>query len=124
MGTDLTAGGVRSSSTAGEETGRLGDELGTTPDGGWIAMATTRVPALDDEILPYTRALSVAIVPFLVAGFAVLYIWPDHTAQLWAWPIRPPMTSMMLASAYLGGTYFFLQVPRQPHWHVVATGFL
>ena len=96
----------------------------THRNGGWIAMAKTAVLARDDEILGSTRALSLAIVPFLVGGFALLYLWPGRTAQLWAWPIRSTMTSMMLASAYLGGTYFFLRVLRERHWHVVSTGFL
>jgi hypothetical protein len=34
------------------------------------------------------------------------------------------MTSMTLASAYLGGSYFFLRVLRETRWNVVRTGFL
>ncbi len=78
----------------------------------------------DDRVLHYTRGLSLFIVPFLVVAFVILYLFPDHTARLWAWTIQATMTSMVLASAYLGGAYFFVRVARERHWHEVATGFL
>jgi hypothetical protein len=81
-------------------------------------------PTRDDRVLGYTRGLSTFIVPFLVAAFVILYLFPDHTARLWAWTIQATMTSMVLASAYLGGAYFFVRVAREHHWHEVATGFL
>jgi hypothetical protein len=84
---------------------------------------TSTAPIRDDRVLPYTRGLSLCIVPFLVAGFVILYLFPEHTQRLWAWPIRPTMTAMMLASAYLGGAYFFLRVQRMSRWHVIAPGF-
>jgi hypothetical protein len=78
----------------------------------------------DDRVLPYTRGLSLFIVPFLLAGFVILYLLPAHTQRLWAWPMRPTMSAMFLASAYLGGAYFFLRVLRARRWHEVGTGFL
>lgn len=72
-----------------------------------ILMKTTARTVRDDRVLPYTRGLSLGIVPFLVGGFVILYLFPQHTARLWAWPLRPAMTSMVLASPYLGGAYFF-----------------
>jgi hypothetical protein len=78
----------------------------------------------DDRVLVRTRVLSAVIVPFLLAGFVLLYLFPGDTKRLFAWTINPTMTAMVLASAYLGGTYFFLRVVREPHWHVVKTGFL
>ena len=78
----------------------------------------------DDRVLGYPRGLSLFIVPFLVVAFVILYLFPDHTARLWAWTIQATMTSMVLASAYLGGAYFFVRVAREHHWHEVATGFL
>jgi hypothetical protein len=78
----------------------------------------------DDRVLAYTRALSLFIVPFLVVAFVLLYLLPDHTARLWAWTIPITMTSMILASAYLGGAYFFIQVAASRHWHEVSAGFL
>lgn len=78
----------------------------------------------DDRVLGYTRGLSAFIVPFLVVAFVILYLFPEHTPKLWAWPIAASMTSMMLASAYIGGAYFFLRVIWERHWHEVAAGFL
>lgn len=78
----------------------------------------------DDRVLTYTRGLSAFIAPFLVVAFVILYLLPGHTARLWAWTIPVEMTSMVLASAYLGGAWFFLRVLRERHWHAVGTGFL
>jgi hypothetical protein len=78
----------------------------------------------DDRVLTYTRGLSLVIVPFLVVAFGVLYIFPGDTKNLFAWTIKPTMTPMVLASAYLGGAYFFIHVLHEPRWNVVKTGFL
>lgn len=80
--------------------------------------------ARDDRILGYTKGLSVAIIPFLVVGFLVLYPVPTDTTTWFAWTIHPTMTPMMLASAYLGGAYFFLRVSGSQQWHTVKIGFL
>ncbi|HET9650093.1 MAG TPA: hypothetical protein VFP34_17950 [Microlunatus sp.] len=84
-------------------------------------LATSRA---DDRVLPFTKALSAVIVPFLVLAFVVLYVFPGQTARLFAWPIASTMTSMTLASAYLGGVYFFLRVLRLRRWHMASTGFV
>src|SRR6478752_8869729 len=77
------------------------------------------------KILVYTRVLSAVIVPFLVLAFVVLYVFPDETARWFAWPIKATMTSMTLASAYLGGVYFFTRVAlRERRWQSVRTGFV
>jgi hypothetical protein len=78
----------------------------------------------DDRVLPFTRGLSLFIVPFLVVAWVILYLLPGHTARLWAWAIPSTMTSMVLASAYLGGAYFFIRVFREQQWHHTGTGFL
>jgi hypothetical protein len=58
-------------------------------------------------------------------AFIVLYGFPGETARLWAWPIQSHMTSMLLASAYLGGCYFFLRVLLvERHWAAVRAGFV
>jgi len=76
-----------------------------------------------DAVLPVTRWLAVFIIPFLVAASALLTIWPDRTAQTFAWTIKPPMTAMMLAAAYMGGIVFFVQVARARSWHTIKVGF-
>jgi hypothetical protein len=84
--------------------------------------ATDRV-VHDDRVLPATRALSVFIVPFLVLAFVVLYGWPQDTGRLFAWPIKPPLTALILGSVYLGGAYFFVRAARATRWHTVKGGF-
>jgi hypothetical protein len=81
-------------------------------------------PPRDDRVLPFTRGLSLFIVPFLVVAWVILYLFPTHTASVWAWSIPSTMTSMVLASAYLGGAYFFVRVAGERHWHHTGTGFL
>lgn len=78
-----------------------------------------------DEVLGTTRALSAFIAPFLLAAFVILYGLPGRTPQLWAWPIKAQMTSLLLASAYLGGCYFFVRVLFvERRWAAVRAGFV
>jgi hypothetical protein len=35
-----------------------------------------------DRVFPETQWVSAIIVPFLVAAFAILYLFPDHTQEL------------------------------------------
>src|SRR5689334_21761913 len=79
----------------------------------------------DDRVLATTRALSAFIAPFLLVAFVILYGFPGQTARLWSWPIQAQMTSMLLASAYLGGCYFFLRVLLvERRWVAVRAGFV
>jgi hypothetical protein len=87
-------------------------------------MAANETVTRDDRVLTYTRGLSLFIAPFLLVAFVLLYFFPGDTKQLFAWTIRPTMTPMVLASAYLGGAYFFLRVLRAPRWNALKTGFL
>jgi len=78
----------------------------------------------NDRVFPETRWVSVIIVPFLVAAFVILYLFPDHTQELFAWGIQPRMSAMMLGAAYIGGAYFFVRVAANALWHWVKVGFL
>jgi len=78
----------------------------------------------NDRVFPETRWVSVIIVPFLVAAFVILYLFPDHAQELFAWGIQPRMSAMMLGAAYLGGAYFFVRVAAFARWHWVKVGFL
>ena len=72
-----------------------------------------------------TPALSAFIAPFLLVAFVILYGFPGETARLWSWQIQSHMTSMLLASAYLGGCYFFLRVLLvERRWAEVRAGFV
>jgi hypothetical protein len=81
-------------------------------------------PARDDQILPLTRWVSAAIIPFLVVAFAVLYPFPGDTGRLFAWPVKPAVTPMILGSVYLGGAYFFARAATARQWHTVKGGFI
>jgi len=87
------------------------------------SVAVPREKSADDRVLRPTRLLAAGIIPFLVTGFLILYIVPGRTGELFAWPIAPTMTAMLLASAYAGGVWFFVSVLRAPEWHTVAEGF-
>jgi hypothetical protein len=79
--------------------------------------------AHDDRVLRTTRVVSAVIVPFLVLAFVVLYGWPAETGRLFAWPIKPPLTALLLGSVYLGGAYFFVRAVRAGRWHTIKGGF-
>jgi hypothetical protein len=78
----------------------------------------------DDRVFPETRWVAAIIVPFLVVAFAILYVFPDHTKELFAWTIQPRMSAMLLGAAYIGGAYFFVRVATFARWHWVKVGFL
>jgi hypothetical protein len=77
-----------------------------------------------DRILPETRALAILVIPFLVAAFGILYLFPLQTERLFAWKLQPAMSAMMLGAAYAGGIYFFTGVLLAKQWHKIKTGFL
>jgi hypothetical protein len=89
-----------------------------------MATPDPRTSAHDDRVLALTRWVSLVIIPFLVLAFAVLVPWPGDTARLFAWAIKPALTSMVLGSVYLGGAYFFLRAFRAREWHTVKGGFI
>ena len=70
-----------------------------------------------------TRLLALVILPFLLGAFTILYVFPMDTARLFAWPIKPTMTSLVLASADCGGAYFFVRVLFERRWNVIKIGF-
>jgi hypothetical protein len=79
---------------------------------------------LEDAVLPVTRWLAIIIIPFLVVAAILLYIWPNNTDKTFAWTIKPSMTPMMLAAAYMGGIVFFGNVAVSRKWHTIKVGFL
>ena len=84
------------------------------------AMAT----APSDTVFSSTRLLAVVIVPILVAAFVILYLFSGDTGRLFAWPVKPPMSALMLGGTYLGGAYFFAIAATTRRWHYVSLGFL
>lgn len=80
-------------------------------------------PRRDDRVLVATRAVAAAIVPFLVIAVVLLYGFPRRTGELFAWPIDPPLSAYLLASAYVGGIWYFVRVVVARRWHTVRHGF-
>jgi hypothetical protein len=76
----------------------------------------------DDRLLAATRWTALVIVPFLVVAVVVLFVAPERSGELFAWPITPPMSAYLLASAYVGGIAYFLAVWRERRWHRVRHG--
>jgi hypothetical protein len=87
-----------------------------------VAATDARKP--DDRLLPETRWASLVIVAILVPAFVVLWVLPGRTADLWAWPIEPEMTSIFMGSIYGAGAYFFSRVALGRHWHPASAGVL
>jgi hypothetical protein len=77
-----------------------------------------------DQVLVITRVLAAIIVPILLAAFIILYLFPNDTGRLFAWPVKPTMSAMLLGATYLGGAYFFTRVTFSRQWHMVRIGFL
>jgi hypothetical protein len=76
----------------------------------------------DDRVRPLTRGVALLVLPFLAVAVVLLYLLPDRTDELFAWTIAPPLTSMLLASAYVGGIWFFVRVLLARRWHRVKYG--
>jgi hypothetical protein len=85
---------------------------------------TANNPVSDDKVFRETRWLGAFIIPFLITASVILFVWPDQSGRLFAWPIKPTMTAMMLAAAYMGGIYFFTRVVWAQRWHTIKAGFL
>lgn len=85
-------------------------------------MSATEPRRHDDRTLPVTRIVAVALVPFLVVAAFLLFAFPERSGELFAWPIDPPLSAAVLASAYVGGVWFFARVPTR-RWHEVRHGF-
>jgi hypothetical protein len=80
--------------------------------------------AASDRVLGITRLLAAIIVPILLAAFIMLYLFPNDTGRLFAWPIKPPASAMLLGATYLGGAYFFTRVVFSRQWHTVRLGLI
>lgn len=78
----------------------------------------------DDAILPLTRFVAAAVIPFLAAAFVILYVRPELTAAWFAWEIASPLTTALMGAGYLGGAYFFARLlGRDQRWHRFGNGF-
>ena len=75
--------------------------------------------------MPRTRTITALVVmPVLFAAWVILFLFPTHTADLWAWTIRPRMSAITMGAGYLGGVWFFWRVAHAKDAHEVAGGLL
>lgn len=81
-------------------------------------------PHHNDHVLVATRGVAALVIPFLIAAFGILYVFPSETEALFAWKIQPTMSAMMLGATYIGGIYFFTRVLLVKKWHTIKVGFL
>lgn len=88
-----------------------------------VASLPSRTPSGYDRVLPATRWVALAILPFLAIAAFLLFAFPTRSGELFAWPIDPPLSAFLLASAYLGGIWFFVRVAIARRWHHVKHGF-
>lgn len=88
------------------------------------ASTPTPLETSSDRVLTASRVLAAIIVPVLVTAFIILYLFPNDTGRLFAWPIKPPMSAMLLGATYLGGAYFFARAALTRQWHTVRLGFV
>lgn len=72
----------------------------------------------------FTRWVAGLILLFLLDAVQLLMLVPDRTDELWAWEIQPETTSLVLASVYVGGGYFFARMLFGAPWRRLAPGFL
>ncbi len=80
--------------------------------------------AAGGRILPATRVVSAIIIPFLVAAFIILFLRPHETERLFAWPMGPQMTAMMLGATYLTGVFYFTTVLFARSWQQIKFGLI
>ncbi|MEY2546265.1 MAG: hypothetical protein QOG48_1382 [Verrucomicrobiota bacterium] len=76
-------------------------------------------PNGSDRIYGFTKFVAALLGGIVLYAFVVLYFFPTHTKQLFAWPIAPPMTAMFIGAAYANGVVFFANVLLGKKWHRV-----
>jgi hypothetical protein len=86
-------------------------------------METRRKMEKTDAILPVTRIVAAAVIPFLWLAFLILFFFPDLTGERFAWRIVPSMTSLYMGAGYLGGSWLFVRTLLGRRWHRVHGGF-
>lgn len=74
------------------------------------------------RVLAATRIVALVIIPFLVVAAILLLAVPERSGELFAWAIAPPMSAALLASAYVGGIWFFAAVALGRRTHEVRHG--
>ena len=94
----------------------------TVPRAAGARVRRPTVPVANTRVRPVTRWVAALVVFFLADAAQLLLLLPHRTAELFAWPIDARLSSFVLASAYVGGGYFFVRVALGGEWRRVAAG--
>lgn len=78
----------------------------------------------NDRVLVVTRVTAAVVIAALLTAVAILYGVPGETERLWAWPIAPNLTALVMGAGYASGAYFFARVLTTRSWRSVTLGFL
>ncbi|MEP7359178.1 MAG: hypothetical protein ABI847_18145 [Anaerolineales bacterium] len=73
----------------------------------------------DDHLTLLTR---LAVWPLVVLSGIfgpMLFLLPDQTERLWAWPIQPPLSAVVLAAGYIFGAVAFASLLLRNQWHAM-----
>ena len=62
--------------------------------------------------------------PFLFIALIMLFFFPNNTATLFAWTIKPAMTPLLIGRRLYLGSYFFIRLTMGGKWHWYTNGFL
>ncbi len=78
----------------------------------------------NDETYLFTRLVETVVAVFSILAFMILFFFPDFTGELFAWTIKPHMSSLYIGAAYLGGAWLQANAVFGKRWHRVHVGFL
>jgi len=66
---------------------------------------------MDVKNAPWLQAIFWATAAILLVFGVPLWLFPDHTPEYFAWPIKNPLTPIFIGAGYLNGVIFFSLVP-------------
>lgn len=77
--------------------------------------------AIQNSAAQARRWLAILVAPVVIAAGIILYGFPTRTAELFAWPIAPTMTPIVMGAGYLAATWFFYRLGTSKQWAAVAS---
>jgi hypothetical protein len=67
-------------------------------------------------LLPTTKALLLAFSALTALAVGALYLLADHTAEVFAWTIQPPLSAALLGAGYAAGFLLVVLSLSEPVW--------
>lgn len=77
----------------------------------------------NDRTYPFTRFVGAVVAVVLLLAFVILFFLPDQTGSLFAWAIKPHMSSLYIGAAYLGGAWLQANIGFGKRWHRIHVGY-